>query len=600
MNLFKGRGGLLAVVLGLALAFGCDDEGCGMPVERLERDLDDEDKLYDGIQIELSPAGLDSLEENFDVIVDAFVEDGFVFDLEPDPGGCTGDVEARVCNRNDPCPIAVDLQDVVLMRRSPNAIRIEANLYAATGQDPYGSGSRIPVRACEPVSANCDARIHIRGKPIEAEVTLNRNPVTEGLGLNISKVPEIEIRDSDYSIGGGFMCSMAGLFKSEITEMVNDMLADELTPEIMEALDEATCMGCDFFELGCIEGTNSSQVYLEVYCDESTNRCVKPSGRCIREPLGIVGRIDLGDLLDGLLPPTPVEVHIAAGQRAGSFADPIIPHDDGPLQIRFITGLSVEHESPCVPPPSSPPLMGRSPRVDFSQATEAGDWDLAVGISERFLNKALHEFYRSGGLCLDIDSEFDEMISTGLFATFLPSLGVLTEGENTPLIISLRPRDRPMVNFGKGTYREEGDEIVMEEPLINIQFSDLDLDFYAFFEGRFFRAFTLHLDLTVPVGLRVTPDGELLPVLGDLDEMVNRVRVKNDDVVAEDPEVLQDIVPSIIGLIEPMLEDALGPIELPEIEGFELIIDSIEGLVPHGDPGRYQHIGMFGRLIVTL
>ncbi len=590
MRFSNGRSALLVAVAGVALVLGCEDEGCD-DLQPLEKDLEDVDKVYDGIQVEVSPDGFEFLELNFDVIVETIAEDGLAFDLDPEPGSCsTFSSDTKICNRNDPCPVTAELRNVFILREEPDTIRVMADLWAHSGTNASGpANDKIPICA-GPVSA--DAEVHIMGKPVSARVRLGRDSVTHGLEIDLSDPPEIEITDADYTISGGLLAGAAELlFKGRITDMMNDMLEDELIDELDEMVDDATCMECDLFTLGCEGGLGVAGVH----CDEDKGWCMR-SGGCVRAPLGVVGRLDLGEMLDGMLPSTLLDLYIGAGQRENAYGDPFVPHDGGPVQVRVITGLAAESFSPCVPSPSTEPSTAPPPRIDFGNESEGLRYHIGIGISDRFLNKALYEVYRSGGLCIDIDSEVDDMISTGLFATFLPSLGVLTGGDNTPMIISLRPKELPEIHIGKGTYIEVGSKWVMEEPLINLYLNNVHLDFYGFFEERYYRLFTLDVDLYVPVGLEATVGGQLLPLLGDLDDMVTRIEVKNSGILAEDTSVLEDIVPTIIGLVEPMLDDLLDPIDLPELEGFELDIRKIEGIVPHGEPDRYEHIGIFARL----
>ncbi len=592
--------------LGIALIMGCGDTACACDLEPLERDLDDADKVYDGVLIEVSESAFGFLERNVDAIIDTFLPDGLSYNLPPTPNVCPESCNAQyICAGSTPCAVSAELDRTRLMRRSPHTLRFQSDLYVHSGNVATGPAEPIPVRICQPgvwpvecISVACDVRIHVTQKPVALEVVFDRDPVTDALTFRLSD-PEIEVEETDFTISGGgnlgeqAICLGAEVFlKGFITNMINDMLAEQVVGQVEATIDEMTCMPCDYYTEGCRVGTGVTGVY----CGSSTGWCMRGTDQCVRAPLGFVGMVDIADLLPIGLPSFTLAGHAGVGQRVGPFGDPFIPFDEGPLRLRGIGGAAADHSSHCVPPPSTMPRTDPPPRVDFSHEAGNSDYHVGIGISDRFLNKVLYEVYRGGGLCMNIGSELSEMVSTAILTTFLPSLRVLTEGQTRPMYIALRPKDRPEIHVGEGTYRVEGGETVLDEPLLRLVMNNLYLDFYAFFEERYYRLFSLDVDLVLPLGLEVNHANEVIPVIGRLDQLVDRLVVTNNEILAEDPTVLQEIIPVLISLVEPMLGAVMDPIPIPEVQGFRLKDISMHGMVPHETQGRYEHLGLLAEL----
>jgi uncharacterized protein (TIGR03382 family) len=574
----------------LAVALGCGDMGCGCDMEPLDRDLDEVDKVYDGVLVEISPDGFDYISRNFDPILETLLPDGLVFDLPNEPGGCSCN-DYRICNQSTPCPITAEIHTVVVNRRTPNILELNAllNVYS----------DDIPLCArllC--IGGSCSFEIHITDKPVLAEVRLHRDPVSHALTFDID-IDEVTLTANDFSISGGLLCSAADwdVVKNEIAKFVNDELNSMLPEEVEAQVDEMTCMACDYYTLGCEAGNRVAGVY----CDGDTNRCMDPATQdCVRAPMGFAGIADLGDMLaDFGGEGGRLAMHVGVGQKNQPQADPFIPYDGGPLDLRAITGAKATPPSSCVPEASTLPNTAPPPRVDFNAEAGQFRYHVGVGISDRFLNKMLYEAYKGGALCLNLGSDTIDLVSTGLFATFLPSLGVLTEGRNAPMIIAVRPKDRPEIHIGAGTYREVNGRTVMDEPLITLLLNDFHLDFYAFIEERFFRLFTLDLDIALPIGLELTAENQIIPIMGDLDDLVTRIEAKNSKILAEDPALLEDLIPALIGMIEPMLGGLLTPIDLPDLQGFLLDVKRMGGMVDHPEPGRYEHLGILAELMLA-
>jgi len=164
-----------------------------------------------------------------------------------------------------------------------------------------------------------------------------------------------------------------------------------------------------------------------------------------------------------------------------------------------------------------------------------------------------------------------------------------------PMLVALRPRNAPSVRIGKGTIRPGSD--IPDDPLLTVTLRDVQLDFYAFLEERYSRLFSLTADLSLPLSLRFNAAANTVkPVLGNLASALTNVRPSNSEMLAEDPQVVADLLKAIIGLIEPVLASVLTPIELPTFQGFKVEIEDARGVVPLPGGAGYQHLALFAKL----
>ncbi|RMG12989.1 MAG: hypothetical protein D6729_15835 [Deltaproteobacteria bacterium] len=584
-----------AVLLLLAAtAAGCgNSSGCGCAaLEPLPEMPPEDQRVYDGIVTEITPSGLAFIEQNFAGIAAQFLGGALTFDLPPGgsgsckDSGCSGQV---LCKGTTPCPIAANIDSVGFSTVAPNRLHMNAQLDVSSGD--------IPVEFCQRVllclHPDCTFQIQVQDKPISLDVVLDVDPMTRAVTFRVENL-QVELTGNDFRINGGLVCDIAdwGFVRDFIAGFVNNELNSRIPQEVKKAIDDMSCIKCDQFASGC------SGLGGPATCDTGTNYCMNDAtGECVYGPMGMSGRMDVG-AVTGMGPEAPMDLLIGLGQREGPAADPFIATDGGSLFLRMITATDAEL-SPCVPdappPPNTPP-----PRPDFSTEAAGTPYMVGIGASDRFLDAAFYDAYRSGGLCLNLSSDAVGFISSSVFSTFLSSLNSLTEGKNVPMILAIRPKASPYVDIGAGTYRDENGKKVIEDPLLTIYLPDLHMDFYALVDGRQVRLFTLKSDIALPLGLELSPNNELVPIVGELGSLVTNIEASNAEIVAEDPQVLADIIPAIIGLIEPVIGSALAPIALPDLQGFSLDVKKLGGMVPSASkPGTYEHIGLLADLSFT-
>ncbi len=167
------------------------------------------------------------------------------------------------------------------------------------------------------------------------------------------------------------------------------------------------------------------------------------------DPLGIENTLDLGGFLTTLSPGTTgaLEARVVPGGYA--FVE------GGGLSVGIISGINTDRDpstrtpdldsepAVCVPPMAAPDLaalgLPQSPRGNFVLPAagafrgqpEDPNSDVAIGVSQTFLDMAGHHIITSGALCLGIGTQTIPQLNLGTIGIVVPSLGELGEAEGT-------------------------------------------------------------------------------------------------------------------------------------------------------------------------
>src|SRR5260370_25743430 len=166
------------------------------------------------------------------------------------------------------------------------------------------------------------------------------------------------------------------------------------------------------------------------------------------------------------------------------------------------------------------------------------------------LNRGFLDAFNAGLLCVAISNKTTPFISSGLFKTFLPSLGLVTGGADVPMVILLRPTAPPFVRVGRNT---------PDDPLITLSFRKMNFDFYALVDDLQARIFTSQADMRLPLALRTFADANsdtLQPVIGGLDTVLTDISALSPDgdssgkkdMLAEDSGVAKDLLGAAVRL----------------------------------------------------
>ncbi|TVR03981.1 MAG: hypothetical protein EA398_03240 [Deltaproteobacteria bacterium] len=591
----------LVAVLILLLVWACGDDGDGCDGADLGCDgcgdgegsagppyvfPDDGPIVPQGVQVRVSQYGLSFIEENFDQIIALVLDDegdggltfcvpneGAVgFSICPNPGTCS--------DGGTGCDVDIILEDLVINPRDPQSAaesgRLEVELVVST--------TNIPWR---PLLGTCQARL--REMPIKAVITFNVDaPPHERVHIRIPTDEldfEVRTRYLNLNAGGSIGCAIVGGLAGFFVNLLSGTIGNLIVDPVQEAVEGFTCVTCEDAP-DCPAGSR---------CDEGICR-LDGTDDCVQADLGLETEFDLGGLLADFAPGLDARLGILA--YLAGYADTA---DGGGIDLSAQTGFA-SNPNLCVPyrePPSTRRVMKSS--VLHGERTPMGfDFAVGLGLSKSSLDLALWAAYNSGVLCLSIGADEVEQLTTSLFALLLQSVGEVTQGANLPLLLQLAPNQPPHVTIGEGTIDRSGSQPVIVDPLLNITIPDLDLHFYTWLHDRWVRLFALNVDIDVPLGLDVDEDNNIIPVLGDLDDLLSRIEPRAGELIRQsDLDSLADLLPGLIsGLAGPLLGDLTEGFEIPDLAGFELVLndDSFTGVEFDAELESHRLLGVFADL----
>jgi hypothetical protein len=311
------------------------------------------------------------------------------------------------------------------------------------------------------------------------------------------------------------------------------------------------------------------------------------------DPLGIEGMMNVGELLEGVSPGT--DAYLEARIVPGGYVR--LDTTTRGMSLGVITGMNADQDpttrtgtrvdgvpnasepSLCVPPigipnfgaaPHNLPLSSRSTfslaaAGAFDGQPDPNNTDIAMGISETFLDLAGHHLVTSGAMCMGVGTSLIEQLNVGTIGILVPSLADLTSDTGKdPLLLVTRPQKAIDFTIGDNT---------AGSPALTIGLHNLEVDFYAFLYERYVRAFTLELTMNIGVNLEVEQQpGQpafLKPMLSGISASSVTVKVLNSQFVAETPQHLEMVLPSVFNLVTPLLGN-LPAIQVPSFAGFTL------------------------------
>ena len=409
---------------------------------------------------------------------------------------------------------------------------------------------------------------------------------------------------------GNLTCS--GIFDSATVNTIRGFLLDALKDVFVKQIvnvvrtqfDNARCMravDANGNVSGCKTdgqcGSDDSGTALT--CDTARGVCTAAGQTgfdCEPVPLGISGQLDESRISDkvGFAPNAKLDLFVGLGSKT---AQPTI--DSSGVQLTAMAGTAPgsPFASACVPPAfpladiSPPPLNFDGP----DKPVGVGAYDVAFSVASEMLNRGFYDAYNAGMLCVAISTKTTPFISSGLFTAFLPSLGLVTGGKTVPMAILLRPSAPPSVRIGRGTVDPTTGALI--DPLITLTMKGLNFDFYALIDERMVRVFSMQADLALPFGLRTGTGAQantLLPVLGSLDTLLTNLSASNNEMLAEDPGVVKNLLSAAVALAQPLIGSFLKPITLPSFAGLDVQVTGIAGAIQEGNPSDgYHHLAVW-------
>lgn len=368
-----------------------------------------------------------------------------------------------------------------------------------------------------------------------------------------------------------------------VKSLLINQLTTSLKTQISDALAEANCASCGpMGECPSFAATNAMSS-----CEPDAGVCLDSvTGKCVPGLLGAEGRLEVGQALGTLGAPagSAIELSFGAGGNASA--------NTAGLTAGLRGGAKEVAVADCVAPAmrAAPPMLALP---DFDLDAPA-PYDVGLSVSGQMISEVLFRAQQSGALCLELGNETVSALESGLLSTLLPSLGVLTEGQNVPLRIVIRPVNPPTAVVGEGTVDGDGRPL---DPLLRLNWQGVEIDAYALLDDRQARLFTVAADLSLPLGMTLDGCSGVTPVVGSLTGAITNVRVKNSEMLAEPFSVLQNLVPSLLTLAEPQLAMGLTSFTIPAFNGFQLQLVGVRGIGQVSGSQTYNHVGLYAELL---
>ncbi len=557
-------------ILGLAFALGCGetggcDGGCaaGPPTGTFP----DKAIVPGGAQVRLTETGFAFVADNLQPILETALPDGLGTCLAgSESSGALGETSYCLGECDDGttgCQITMEIRDAAFHAEPPNVLAVDVTI------DAFEFVIDAVFKPFGLDFVDCDITVSSDAFPVTVPISLYIEEPSRHLGFIVGQ-PEFDLANIDVGMNGTVTCEIINAILS--VEFIEDLLFSAINGPVQEAVrvfaEGELCLPCDEVDGSCPPDT---------ICG-SGNFCrrLDEGGRCVGKPMGLEGEIDLATLMADFSrgDPSPLLYLLVPGEFAHV--------EGGGVTLGTLTGVAAEPNR-CVPrthPPAAvdvPVAVALRGNLD----PDGNPYHAGVGVHESLLGRALWTAFDGGALCLQVDSSLTEYLSTTMLGMLLGSLRQLADNEDRPVFIAISPQAPPEAVIGAGTVTvdpEEPGQAVIDDPLLTLFLRDLGLHFYAFLDDRYLRVFTIVLDLELPLALVAVPDG-LLPVLGDLGEAVVGIEVRNNELLAEDPAQLEALIPTLLGLLGPMLGDSLlSPIALPSFMGFDLSVNKVAGI----------------------
>ncbi|HVV86421.1 MAG TPA: hypothetical protein VHE35_25365 [Kofleriaceae bacterium] len=437
------------------------------------------------------------------------------------------------CGNSNGCNVGVhvDSVNVSVTNAQRLNVRVQLDVYSSV---PL-SGQVVGIGFSCTLNANGDNIV------LDADIDLGIRPDNGELTVNLHGINGLDT--SDLSFSG---CSVV----SDVANLLNDLLNSFIGSFIVDLLEPTF--------------NNLIQGFLP-------------------NPLGIAGMVDIGQLMSGVSPGTEGEME--ARMVPGGY----VQMQGNGLSLGLITGLNADQNpltrtpdldsepAYCVPPipapnfaapPASLPTSPRgtfilAPAGEFSGNPDPAD-DLAIGMSETTLDLAGHHLVTSGGLCLGVGTSLINQLKLGTIGLLVPSLGELGKGDE-PVLLVTRPQQAIDFAIGDNT---------MDSPALTMTLTNFEVDFYGFIYERYTRAFTMSLNLKVGINLEFSQmpgqAAQVKPILVGLDSSNIQIHVLNSEFVAETPQQLETVLPTVFDLALPLIGQGLQPIDVPSFAGFTL------------------------------
>jgi hypothetical protein len=588
-------------------------------------------KSDNGVNLRLSPQGINYLNQNWQTLIDMFAPGqrltlpvgcqrqsfslpaglGMTPVYIADQGGPMGGRNDAACDNKDvPANVTATITGFSLIPRPPDSIAASLSLRIDTGR-LYVTIDAICNLNCSVQFDSSSTAPNINTVDATVQFTIDQRwdkllsfDITQVDGTQIcgaSGAPAaprcIDPGDIALRSEGGicsFTCTVLDI--GVVKDFILQLFSPTLQTQIRSILATQRCEACGMGLPPCPTVGMATSV-----CQNGVCRDAADNSKCVPRTLGLEGRVNLGATLGSFGAPPDAELDI-------SFAAGASRTVDQGLSFGTRVGAKAVKVAGCVPPnQAAPPVDLTAPNFDAEAPTrtlpDGGTtrvFHAALGFSSPFLNLAFHEAQQAGALCLQLDTNNVGLLNTGLFKNLMQSLGTLAtrDGKDAPMMVALRPANPPTIVIGEGTVDPVTKRPI--KPLITLSLVDLFIDFYAMIDDRFVRLFTLDADISLPLSLIFEGCDKVTPAIGDLRMLITDVHASNSEMLAEDPKVLEQLIPAVIGLAEPAIAGGLGAFSLPSLGNFKLRVNGVKGVGQIAGTETYNHLGLYAELLPAM
>lgn len=578
--------------LGLAgaamlLLSGCDG-GCGMdgfrdapfPLEHVDK------TVPVSAEVRITSHGLGFMSGQVENLIENFQEGGLSFCVPPqDASGARVCHEDSVCDDGSTgCQITLSVDDAALVPVPSNTLNVHITIGSLK--------EKLPVRA-PLVNSSCwlelgssvdfsqPAQIPVI-VPVKFEVD-QLSPFRD-LRFEIGEL-DVNIDNVSYRMTGrgssNLTCGGLGTLAQTLLDgTIRSLLQDEIAKLAEDISREQLCRQCGDGEPAC--PGNAA-------CDGDGVCMYTAENQCVPRMLGLEGVIEPEALLEDFLAYEAFDIYMT-----GRVADRGVT--DTGLTLGARVGTEPAQYNNCAPVDLTTrpnfAAITPSPSINSDLKPDGTPFMFGMGIHRRTFQHLFWSLWASGALCLEINSEDVDLLTTAAIGALVPSINQLAH-QTGPMKILLSPQKAPDIRLGSNRIVGSGSEQRVEEGLLILDWKDLDIHMYGYVLNRYARLFTIRVDLDLPIAVLLDGNDGLLPVLGDVEEAIQNVRILNDEILDADHQRIIDLLPTLLGFALPQLAESLSdPIELPQFFGYQIVVG--DGDLRGVDNNQY--LGLFANL----
>lgn len=541
---------------GCASQGGCGGQG-GCAVDTIPGGFPTREEMPAAMQVRVSKTGVSFFEKNASSLVSALLPNGLDFDIPPtcDQSVLIGKVHICATKQGSTCVASkkkCTLQaKISSLELTPNPTA--GNKLQVTAYVSAKTAANAPITTTGLVSCTIDVDTSKGSQKTVAlvvDVKFAIDATTKRTRVVLENPTLANLETSDISMSGG-LCSLANL--PLIKDLLLGQMKNALSGQIAKIFDKQLCLGCDTTK--CPSGTT---------CDSKTKLCMRGSS-CVQQ-LGTEGRATV----DMLGAKTKLDYLVHLGGSVGMRTSGINLGLNGGMAAPGKPASCIKPRPDLKPDPQKQRL-GTPKSLEKNLDPDGKPFDVGVGVYRSFLDFAGWAAYTGGALCLQAGSDLSSLLTTDAFTLIMPSLAQLTGGSPAAVRLAIRPGTPPRFTLGKGVVKDKGKgNYAIQSPLLKVGLKDFHIDFYALLDQRYVRVLRLTADVELPLAL-VMVGSEIQPVLGELGNAFQNLRVTGSDLLSENPKELAAKFPVVLKLALGFIPDLLDKgIALPNLMGLAL------------------------------